>query len=182
MARINQIGRPRNWEKFQHYKNRKPPWIKLHHDLIDDREYQRLPIASRALAPQLWLLASESKDGSFDISIEEIAFRLRQPAKEIEAGLQPLIDSGFFIIDGVDSNLLARCQHVAMPEEEEEEEPDTGFAVFRSIHPKQSAKTTAPKASLLEDIKRRKRELTGKTMAISTSRSATTTPLLKATT
>ena len=63
MARTNPIGRPRNWEKFQHYKNRKPPWIKLHHDLIDDREYQRLPIASRALAPQLWLMASESKDG-----------------------------------------------------------------------------------------------------------------------
>ena len=25
-----------NWEKFQHYKVRRPPWIKLHHSLLDD--------------------------------------------------------------------------------------------------------------------------------------------------
>lgn len=54
---------PRRWSDFQHYKDRRPPWIKLHKALLDDREYQRLPLASRALAPMLWLLASESKDG-----------------------------------------------------------------------------------------------------------------------
>ncbi len=57
---------PKNWAVFQHYKDRCPPWIKLHRDLLNDRSYMRLPIASKALAPMLWLLASESKDGVFD--------------------------------------------------------------------------------------------------------------------
>ena len=55
----------KNWAEFQHYKDRSPPWIKLHKELLDDRQYQSLPLASRALAPMLWLLASETKDGSF---------------------------------------------------------------------------------------------------------------------
>lgn len=87
--------KPRNWGEFQHYKNRLPPWVKLHKTLLDDRDYQRLPVASRALAPMLWLLASESEDGVFDASIDELTFRLRQNAKEIEAGIKPLIEMGF---------------------------------------------------------------------------------------
>ncbi len=87
---------PKNWSTFQHYKDRSPPWIKLHKALLDDRKYQRLPLASKALAPMLWLIASESKDGSFDGSIEELAFRLRAEGRDIEAGLQPLIEAGFF--------------------------------------------------------------------------------------
>ena len=86
----------KNWTEFQHYKDRSPPWIKLHKELLDDRKYQSLPLASRALAPMLWLLASESKDGSFDGDPEELAFRLRASLKDVTAGLQPLIDKGFF--------------------------------------------------------------------------------------
>lgn len=89
---------PKNWREFQHYKDRNPPWIRLHRKLLDDRDFQRLPLASRALAPMLWLLASESKDGAFDGSVEELAFRLRTSEKEIAAGLKPLIDKGFFLV------------------------------------------------------------------------------------
>ena len=172
MSHTNQIGRPRNWEKFQHYKNRNPPWIKLHHDLIDDREYQRLPIASRALAPAMWLLASESRDGAFDISIEELAFRLRQPAKEIEAGLKPLIAAGFFTLEHVASSVLADCQHVAPKscsetETETETEKENGFALFWSAYPRKTAKPAALRAfkgqkingelpTILKDIESRK--------------------------
>lgn len=87
---------PKNWDSFQHYKDRNPPWIKLHKGLLNDRAYTRLPLASKALAPLLWLLASESKDGSFDAEVEELVFRLRMTEKEIIQGLDPLIKSGFF--------------------------------------------------------------------------------------
>jgi hypothetical protein len=50
---------PNNWAELQHYKDRSPPWIKLHKKLLDNFEFQSLPVASRALAPMLWLLASE---------------------------------------------------------------------------------------------------------------------------
>ena len=80
-----------------------------------------LPLASKAIAPLLWLLASESKDGSFDAASEELAFRLRIASKDIEQGLKPLIDNGFFV-DA--SNMLAPCYQLAIPETERETETE----------------------------------------------------------
>ncbi len=114
--------RPKNWDKFQHYKDRCPPWIKLHRDLLNDREFACLPLASKALAPLLWLLASESKDGSFDASVDELVFRLRFKASDVESGLKPLIDKGFFIVA---SGVLADCLQPAIPETERETEAET---------------------------------------------------------
>ena len=110
---------PKNWAVFQHYKDRCPPWIKLHRDLLNNREFICLPIASKALAPMLWLLASETKDGVFNASVEELVFRLRINEKDYADGVKPLIDNGFFIIA---SGVLADCYQVAIPETERETE------------------------------------------------------------
>jgi hypothetical protein len=110
---------PKNWSVFQHYKDRCPPWIKLHRDLLNDRIFMRLPLASKALAPMLWLLASESKDGHFDGSQDELVFRLHITDQEYISGIKPLIDNGFFIIA---SGVLAECKQVAIPETETERE------------------------------------------------------------
>ena len=113
---------PKNWAVFQHYKDRCPPWIKLHRDLLNDRVFMRLPIASKAIAPMLWLLASESKDGVFDGSLDELVFRLHITEKEYQAGVKPLIDNDFF---NVVSGVLAECKQVAIPETERETETET---------------------------------------------------------
>jgi hypothetical protein len=113
------LMRPKNWGDFQHYKDRLPPWIKLHRSLLTDREFMCLPIASKAIAPLLWLLASESKDGSFDGSLDELQFRLHISKKDYEDGIKPLIDKGFFVVD---SEVLADCFQVATPERETETE------------------------------------------------------------
>jgi len=115
------ILKPKNWDKFQHYRDRCPPWIKLHRDILNDRIFASLPIASKALAPLLWLLASESKDGEFDAASNELAFRLHIAIKDIEAGLKPLIDNGFFV-DA--STMLAPCYQPAIPEREGERETE----------------------------------------------------------
>lgn len=112
---------PKNWAVFQHYKDRSPPWIKLHRDLLINRDFICLPIASKALAPLLWLLASESKDGTFDASFEELQFRLRISIEEYEDGVKPLIDKGFFIVA---SGALAERRQVAIPEREVERETE----------------------------------------------------------
>src|ERR1700730_5423161 len=88
---------PKNWKSFQHYKERTPSWIKLHKGLLTDFTFNRLPLASRALAPMLWLLASEYDDGEITASMEEIAFRLHVTEKDLAGAITPLIDSGFFI-------------------------------------------------------------------------------------
>ena len=123
---------PKNWESFQHYKDRCPPWIKLHKGLLDDSSFQRLPTASRALAPMLWLIASESKDGSFDGSVEELSFRLRQTEEEIREGIEPLISKGFFVVAHVASTSLAGCTQVAVPETETETETETESFVAKA--------------------------------------------------
>lgn len=115
---------PKNWASFQHYKDRSPPWIKLHKGLLTDRAYARLPLASKALAPLMWLLASESKDGSFDAAAEELTFRLHMTEKEILQGLDPLIKAGFFIPVQSDSRVLADRLRVA-PDSCSEREGET---------------------------------------------------------
>ncbi len=113
---------PKNWAVFQHYKDRCPPWIKLHRDLLNDRVYMRLPIASKAIAPMLWLLASESKDGVFDGSLDELVFRLHITEKEYQSGVKPLIDNNFFTVV---SGVLAERLQDAIPETERETEAET---------------------------------------------------------
>jgi len=113
---------PKNWAVFQHYKDRCPPWIKLHRDLLNDRVFMCLPLASKALAPLLWLLASESKDGIFDGSLDELVFRLHITPKDYQDGVKPLIDKGFFVVA---SGVLAECYQDAIPEREGEAETKT---------------------------------------------------------
>lgn len=113
---------PKNWAVFQHYKDRCPPWIKLHRDLLNDRVFMRLPLASKAIAPLMWLLASESKDGIFDGSMDELMFRLHISDKEYQQGVKPLIDNGFFTVA---CDMLAERLQVAIPETETEAERET---------------------------------------------------------
>lgn len=109
---------PKSWDEFQHYKERNPVWIKLHKKLLDDFEFQSLPVASRALAPMLWLIASEDKTGLINAEERKLAFRLRTTPAEIRDGLKPLIDAGFFIVEHGDSGPLAEPEHQDSPETE----------------------------------------------------------------
>jgi hypothetical protein len=49
----------KDWGKFQHYKDRNPPWIKLHAAVQDNYEFHGLPDASKAHLVGLWILASK---------------------------------------------------------------------------------------------------------------------------
>ena len=65
----------KNWTKFQHFKDRRPPWVKLYRDILDDLEWHELdPLAAKVLV-MLWLIASEN-DGRIPDN-KTLAFRLR---------------------------------------------------------------------------------------------------------
>lgn len=81
----------RNWSKYQHFNRRRPPWIKLHIDLLDDKKFGRLPIPSQALLPQLWLYASQFPNGIIDEDDDQIAHRLRWPIATFDQALGPLL-------------------------------------------------------------------------------------------
>ena len=70
----------KNWKKFQHFKDRKPPWVKLYRDVLDDLEWYELdPLASKVLV-MCWLIASE--DGGRLPPAKTLAFRLRMTEKQ----------------------------------------------------------------------------------------------------
>lgn len=137
---------PNNWAELQHYKDRSPPWIKLHKKLLDHYDFQCLPVASRALAPMLWLLASEHERGEIDAEPKKIAFRLRMTEIEAEEALKPLIDKGFFSdCKQPASKKLAKPRRAARPEteaeaEREEEDTQPGFTRFWNAWPKSDRK------------------------------------------
>lgn len=72
----------KNWSKFQHFKDRRPPWIKLYRDLLDDMQWHQLdPLASKVLVT-LWLLASEDQEGCLP-DTKTLAWRMRMTEKQI---------------------------------------------------------------------------------------------------
>ena len=107
----------RNWERFQHYKNRNPPWIKLHKRLLDNPDWALLPDHASRLLVELWLLGSEN-DGELP-DLDRIAFRVRRPKRSVGASLKVLQDKGFV---SRASSVLDQCLGDAVPETEAETE------------------------------------------------------------
>ena len=84
----------KNWEKYQHYKNRNPPWIKLHNSLFDDYDYASLPDDSKLLLISLFLLASRTNNKiPYDVEwIKSKAVLIGKP------NIEPLLDNGFLTV------------------------------------------------------------------------------------
>jgi hypothetical protein len=79
-----------------------------------------LPDASRALAPLLWLLASESANGVIPYDPETIAFRVHATRDKVAAAIAPLIGAGFLIEEQHGSRLPAASKQPAASESEKE--------------------------------------------------------------
>jgi hypothetical protein len=78
----------KNWSRHQHFKDRRPPWIKLYRDILDDPEWHSLDSEAAKLLVMLWLLASEN-EGELP-NIKTISFRLRVSEKQVSAQLSKL--------------------------------------------------------------------------------------------
>lgn len=100
----------RNFEQFQHYKHRNPPWIRLYYSLLHDRRFYRLDDPTKWLAVGCFLLASQSEN--------KIPFDTEWIEKELALTTTPnwqsLIDSEFIVpIDCDASAMLAECKQNA---------------------------------------------------------------------
>ena len=136
--------RVKNWSAFQHYRHRRPPWIKLHRGLLDDFAWHRLPEASRALGPMLWLLASEGPDGAILDDRETIAFRLHVSRDKVDEALAPLIGAGFLIEEHAAGEPLAARAQAADSESESEKESEK--ETEREARARRTASTKVPEA------------------------------------
>jgi hypothetical protein len=113
--------RVRNFEKHQHYKDRTPPWIKLHNALLDDYRFQQLKDSTKAHLMLMWLLASRY-DNRIPADPRWIALRIG--ANE-PIDFESLVSSEFLERCDCDSKTLAECKHFADVERETEGEAET---------------------------------------------------------
>jgi len=95
-----------NWKDLQHYKDRNPPWIKLHRSLLDDPDWHDLPASAARVLIGLQILASEFPDGIIALTPRKLAFRLRCASDLLASDLKSLRDSDMIIIA---SSALASC-------------------------------------------------------------------------
>lgn len=92
--------RIKNWKKFQHFKNRRPPWIKLHRDILEQRDINLISDRSFRVLIGIWLLASEDEKMNGTVPpVDEIAFRLRKSESDVVESLQEL--KKFFVSDDI---------------------------------------------------------------------------------
>jgi len=96
-----------NWDEFQHYKHRNPPWIKLHNRLLNNYEFSCLQDASKLHLMLIWMLASQLEN---KIPADTVWLKNRLGICT-EPNLKELLDKGFITYA---SNTLASCKQSAL--------------------------------------------------------------------
>ena len=114
--------RIKDWGKFQHFKDRTPPWVKLYRDLLDDPDWHELDGDTAKYLVMLWLIASEdeNKKGGLPDS-RKLAFRLRTTEAKINHALTKL--SHWLIRDDIVT--ISERYRGDAPETETETETET---------------------------------------------------------
>lgn len=129
--------RVKNWHKFQHFKDRRPPWVKLYRDLLDDPDWHSLDPAASKVLVMLWLIASEN-DGNLP-DVRKLSFRLRMK----ENALIQLLNELSHWLDQDDITTISDRYQVDAPETEGETETQEKT----EIDSRTVAKATRPKTS-----------------------------------
>lgn len=162
---MTRFFRVRNWDKFQHYKNRNPPWIKLHTSLLEDYEFASLQDASKLLAICIWMLAARS-DNKIPADPDWIRNKCNLKSKP---DLAPLFDGGFIewiqelpSPEQVASSALATCKQNADSEErrdrgetetetETEREISVVFEHWKAVHRHPRAKIDSKRRKVIRE-------------------------------
>jgi len=133
--------RVRNWDRFQHYKDRNPPWIKLHFDLLSSKDWVSFDDSKRLLAIVCMLLASRNDGCVPDDTeyIQRVAYLNKPP------DLQPLIDSGFLVVEGERKQMLADARPEERREEKRQRRGEVPFSDFWAIYPNHQKPTPSRK-------------------------------------
>lgn len=92
----------KNWDQFQHYAKRNPPWIKLHRSTIDDYQFCVLSDKCKAHLILLWVFASQN-NGRIPIDKDYLEKKLSITNLDFD----PLIFSGFLLKNTCASDTLA---------------------------------------------------------------------------
>jgi hypothetical protein len=126
-----------NWKQFQHYKDRRPIWIKSYVEVLRDYKFSQLDDHSQQDIMQIWLLAAELDN---KIPLDEPWLTENLPVHH-HVRLKPLIDHGFLQGDSTmiaefyqdDSRFIARCYNRDSLEKEKDV-PKTSYSFSKDAH------------------------------------------------
>jgi len=105
----------RNWERFQHYKDRRPVWIKTYTELTGLDEYRALSLAARGVLHGIWIEYSNAR-GVIKLGAS-LSQRLGQHVSKQQ--LDSLVDAGFIEL----SASRPTTQRASLETEKRREEP-----------------------------------------------------------
>ena len=134
----------RNWTQHQHYKNKRPTWIKVYTHLLTDMKFRSMCDSSKLLLFHLWLLAATNGNKiRLEMcnlrSITGISNRKLDPSELIENNYLVPYDSRL-ALDGVYTREEKRREE-HIKKRREEKRPQTpfdskAFNLFWSTYPK----------------------------------------------
>ena len=96
-------------ERYQHYRDRKPPWIKLHADVLEDYEFGALPDASKAHLMQIWIVASRMERVPWDPDWLGSRINATEPVDLDLLAAQGFIQPCSATMEQDASKMLAKC-------------------------------------------------------------------------
>ena len=133
-----------NFEKFQHYRDRTPPWIKLHASVLRKYEFTCLDDAAKAHLMLIWLLASRMKNR---IPYDPV-WVADQISAKVPVDLDELQELEFIEIEEADSETLApRYQDACLETETERETEAEGETEAERARGEDASKYPTPEAT-----------------------------------
>jgi len=121
-----------NWDRFQHYKDRVPTWIKVYTELAYSAQWRELPLQQRGLLVTLWL--------EFALSRGRVAYsrvRAITGLRNVDQSIKPLVDAGFVELSASKPLALTRSREKNLREEKKESAGASERAGDNSSRPRQ---------------------------------------------
>ena len=146
-----QFLKVKNHDKYQHYGNRNPPWIKLYRIIMGDYDLRQVPIPSRLTYIYCLILASET-DNRIPYDVKFMTERMGFPVSE--RIITPLIERGLLLASDARRMLASeeKCSSllssVLIPPKSEDLKSKTHseFESFWLAYPKKIGKKSALQA------------------------------------
>lgn len=137
----------KNFEKYQHYKQRNPPWIKLYYELLDDDDFISMSITSRHHYMTLLLIAGRKNN----LITNDMKYLRKVMRLDIDPDLTELFDSGFLIASRKQSTSISKRhlkQNALSETETEYSETETDNSETDHVEvPKE--RSTTPKSAMI---------------------------------
>jgi len=125
-----------NWERFQHYKDRDPSWIKVYTSLLHNDDWLALTDAQKGLLLTIWL---EFASAHRSLRVSRLP-TLSRPVN-VARTLKSLSDAGFIELSASKPLALTRSRE---KEKRREEKKDRAHAKRPTAEPRSNAAAYQP--------------------------------------